>query len=118
MIEHIDERNFYDIIKHNDVVLVDFTSKYCAPCKLQERELVNIDRQFGNKIKIISVEISRSPKLASKFGIVATPTLMFFKKGKKVRFTSRSQGRIDRFIGLRQARQLVGPINFLLNMKV
>lgn len=109
--------SFKRLINENDVVLVDFTSKYCGPCRLQERELKILEQHFGNKILIISVDINENLNLATKYGINATPTLMFFKKGKKVRFKSRTKGRIDRFIGLQNANRLIGPINYLLNLK-
>jgi len=117
MIKKITSLNdFYKIIKNNDVVLVDFSSKFCGPCKLQERELEQLDRQYNGKIKIISIDINEHPKIAMKYGIMATPTLMFFKRGKRIMFKSRTQGRIDRFIGLRKYEQLIGPINYLISL--
>ncbi|MBD3227030.1 MAG: thioredoxin fold domain-containing protein [Candidatus Lokiarchaeota archaeon] len=117
MVEYVDKRQMEQIIQNHDVVLVDFSSKFCGPCQFQHKELDKLKHKLGDKIKIISVEMNRNPDLAIKYNIRATPTLMFFKNGKKIRFKSRSQGRMDRFIGLRKMQQMIGPANYLISMK-
>jgi thioredoxin 1 len=116
MVEKMDERRLQQILQKKDLVIVDFSSQFCGPCRRQVEELNKIENKFGNKIKIVSIETNQNPHLAVKYNIHATPTLMFFKDGKRVRFKSRSQGRVDRLVGLRNAHELTGAINYLLKM--
>lgn len=117
MVEYIDKHQLEQTLLNHELVLVDFSSKFCGPCQIQHQELKKLKNRLGDKIKIISIEMNRNPELAMKYNIRVTPTLMFFKNGKKVRFKSRSQGRVDRFIGLRKVNQIIGPANYLLSMQ-
>lgn len=61
--------------------LIDFFATWCGPCKM----LMPILEEFDNDIKIIEVDIDKFPKLAQDYRIMAVPTLIFFKDGKKIK---------------------------------
>ena len=65
-------------------VLVDFYSKTCGPCKMLSFILNDIDKQFGDKVKIIKIDFEENPDLIDKYKVEGYPTLIMFKDGKEL----------------------------------
>ena len=65
-------------------VLVDFYSKTCGPCKMLAFILNDIDKRFGEKVKIIKVDFEENPDLIEEHNVEGYPTLVAFKDGKEV----------------------------------
>ncbi len=81
----------------DDLVLAEFYSKTCGPCKMLAFVLREIDKQLGEKVKILQVEFNENPELASEFTVTGYPTLIVFKDGVE-------QSRIS---GLQQKPQII-----------
>lgn len=80
---HINEANFKEEVLHSEVpVLVDFWAPWCGPCKMIAPHLEELAREFDSRIKIVKINIDDSSKIATSYGIMSIPTLIFFKKGK------------------------------------
>lgn len=67
--------DFFDIVEKG-IILVDFHAEWCAPCKMEDIILDNIDF-----IDILKVDVDEFKDLAIKFGVMSIPTLCFFKDG-------------------------------------
>jgi thiol-disulfide isomerase/thioredoxin len=73
------------IITSNEYVLVDIGSKYCATCKTVKPILESLRTQYGEKLKIIEIELEESPQvIADLKNVKVFPTLIFYKNGKIV----------------------------------
>ncbi|MBF4493230.1 sulfurtransferase [Flavobacterium sp. MR2016-29] len=71
------------IIAENNYVLVDIGSKYCATCKTVKPILEDIRTQYGEKLKIIQIELEESPQVIADLKTVKVfPTLIFYQNGK------------------------------------
>ncbi|MBF4507493.1 sulfurtransferase [Flavobacterium sp. JLP] len=71
------------IIAENNYVLVDIGSKYCATCKTVKPILEDIRAQYGEKLKIIQIELEESPQVIADLKTVKVfPTLIFYQNGK------------------------------------
>ncbi|WP_029273015.1 rhodanese-like domain-containing protein [Flavobacterium sp. KJJ] len=71
------------IIAENNYVLVDIGSKYCATCKTVKPILEDIRAQYGEKLKIIQIELEESPQVIADLKTVKVfPTLLFYQNGK------------------------------------
>lgn len=80
MIKHLEkEEDFYELIQPG-ILLVDFYTEWCGPCKMQASVLANIDY-----LDILKVDADKYTSLAMKFGIMSVPTLCFFKDGLLMR---------------------------------
>jgi len=67
----------YNEAVQEGVVLVDFYSDGCGPCRILApilQELVNVD--------VVKINVSDFPELASQHNISAVPTLKFYKNGQ------------------------------------
>ena len=54
-----------------------FSSPYCAPCKIVEKMLSEINMSlFGKKLRIKKVDIAKELELARKFKILSVPTII------------------------------------------
>ena len=58
-------------------VLVDFYSTWCGPCKMLEPILDELEKEYDGKIDIYKVNTEEEIELASTFGIMSVPTLLF-----------------------------------------
>lgn len=76
--------SFGEIIKGETPTLVDFFAKWCGPCKMMKPILENLHQRMGNKVRILKVDIDKSPAIASALQIQSVPTLLLFKAGQPV----------------------------------
>ncbi|MFZ9386740.1 MAG: thioredoxin [Chitinophagaceae bacterium] len=76
------KESFSDILNGDTPVLVDFTAEWCGPCKMMKPVLEQLHRQMGDRVRIIKVDIDRSPAAAGAFSVQSVPTLILFQKGK------------------------------------
>lgn len=77
----LDEYN--KIIADNNTVLVDIGSKYCAPCKKVKPVLETIKAEYGEKVKIVEIELEESPQVIADLKTVKVfPTLILYQNGQ------------------------------------
>ena len=93
--------SFNQIINQETPVLVDFKADWCAPCKMMAPILKQVKQHFKDQVKIIKIDIDKSPAVAQKFDIRGVPTTILFKNGKNVWRQS----------GVIQANQIISVIN-------
>ncbi|KAJ2017511.1 hypothetical protein GGH13_005448 [Coemansia sp. S155-1] len=79
------EKQFIEIIKESSskLVVVDFYSLTCPPCRVVDGILNQLAMQYPN-VGFYKVDIARFPDISEKCLITATPTLQFFRKGKMI----------------------------------
>jgi thioredoxin 1 len=73
------KETFGDIIGGNKVVLIDFTAEWCGPCKMMKPILEELRKRMGDKIRILKIDIDRSPVVSDAFNIQSVPTLMLIQ---------------------------------------
>lgn len=63
-------------------VLVDFWAAWCGPCRMVSPVLDKLARERPGAIKLVKVDVDKSPGLSRRFDIQAIPTLMVLVDGK------------------------------------
>lgn len=71
-----------EVLKSSEPVLVDFFAEWCGPCKAMAPALDEIAAEMQGKVKVVKVDVDKSPGVTGEYGIRAMPTLMLFKDGK------------------------------------
>ena len=75
------KETFGEIIGGNKLVLLDFTAEWCGPCKMMKPILEELRQRMGDKIRILKIDIDRSPAVSDAFSIQSVPTLMLIQNG-------------------------------------
>ncbi len=82
---HLSDDNFkVEVLQSSLPVLVDFWAPWCGPCKMVGPIVEELAREYAGKIKVGKIDIDENSKVATQYGIMSIPTLMFFKGGQVI----------------------------------
>lgn len=77
------DANNFDVEISSGIVLVDFYTDWCGPCKMIAPILDQLSIEMAD-VKFIKLNVDNAPTIKQKFGVMSAPTLMIFKDGKQV----------------------------------
>lgn len=100
MIKEGNNVNFKEL-EDNGLVLVDFYSVTCGPCKMLGLVLNEVEQELGDELSIIKLDFEQNQELAERFLIIGFPTMLLLKDGKEV-------GRLN---GLQQKKTILSFID-------
>jgi thioredoxin 1 len=88
--EKIKATELDSILESNDIVVLDFSSPGCAPCKKVPPLLDEILGELADlNIEAYEVNVAEEPALAQRYFVLGVPTIIIFHKGKETkRFNS------------------------------
>lgn len=82
---YIDGNRFTAVVERAPgLVLVDFTADWCPPCRILAPHIDALAREREGRLIVAKVNVDDQPDLASRFGILSLPTLLFFREGQVV----------------------------------
>ena len=73
---------FSDIIEGNDVVLVDFSTQWCVPCKKMKPVIEEIKKE-NKDVKVVFIDADANKELVRKFKLRGVPVFIIFKDGNE-----------------------------------
>lgn len=71
-----------EVMESNVPVLVDFFATWCGPCQMMGPVLEQLQAEYGDKAKIVKVDIDQAMDLAQKYRVMSVPNMIFFKDGQ------------------------------------
>ena len=84
-IKHTSDDKFdADVLKTEGLVLVDYWAEWCGPCKMIAPLLDEVAKDYGDKLRIVKVNVDDNQEITAKYGIRGIPTLKLFKNGEEV----------------------------------
>jgi thioredoxin 1 len=93
-----------EVLQSSVPVLVDFWAVWCGPCKMIGPHIDELATQYAGKAKVLKCNVDDETEIASKYGVMSIPTLLFFKGGKVV----------DQIVGAVPKATIAGKLDGLL----
>ena len=79
------DADFGEVAEQADLpVLVDLWATWCGPCRMVSPALEQVAKDLAGRIKLVKVDIDKSPALARRFEVQAVPTLLILDHGRPV----------------------------------
>ncbi len=73
-----------EVLQSTTPVLVDFWAEWCGPCRAIAPIVKELAEDYGDRLKVVKINIDDSPQTPGAFGIRSIPTILAFKDGKVV----------------------------------
>ena len=75
----------FDTAVSEGSVLVEFSARWCMPCRMLEPVLQQLAASFRGRVRVMSVDTDHQPALAERFAVHTVPTMILMREGEVVR---------------------------------
>jgi thioredoxin 1 len=80
----VTDETFDKIIRNNQLVVVDCWAPWCFPCQMVAPIIEELAMQYAGKVLFGKLNVDDNPLVATWYGIMSIPTLLFFKNGELI----------------------------------
>ena len=63
-------------------VIVDFWAPWCKPCDAIEPHLRELADGWGDRVRLVRVNVDAEAGLSGRYGVLSLPTVMLFEDGE------------------------------------
>ncbi len=71
-----------EVLRSDLPVLIDMYADWCQPCKQLSPIVEEVARELEGKLKVVKIDIDRSPQIAQAFRVQSIPTLVVMAQGQ------------------------------------
>lgn len=75
---------YNQLLESDKLVLVDFYADWCAPCKKMKPYILNIEKQYTEKIKVLRINVDQNAELCKELKITGLPVLKLYSNKKEI----------------------------------
>ncbi len=81
----VTDQNFQAEVLESDMpAIIDFWAEWCAPCRAIAPIIKELASEYGDKVKIVKMDIDANPNTPGQYGVRAIPTVLAFRGGQVV----------------------------------
>ncbi|MFQ5910454.1 MAG: thioredoxin [Thermoplasmata archaeon] len=80
----VTDADFDETISRYPVVVVDFWAVWCGPCAMMDPVIEELAKTYEGKVVFGKLNVDENPVTATKYGIMAIPTMLVFHNGELV----------------------------------
>lgn len=85
-VSEVTDANFDEIVKGSKTLtVVDFWADWCAPCRQLSPIIDELADKYGAEVQFVKLDTNDNPAIAMREGVMALPTLQFWKDGQVVK---------------------------------
>ena len=86
--QQVTDATFSDeVLRSDKPVIVDFWAEWCGPCRMVGPVVDQIGEEYGDKVKVLKLDVENNPATAMKYGITSIPAIYVFKDGEVAKQT-------------------------------
>ena len=74
-----------EVLANSKPVIVDYWAEWCGPCRQVAPVLEEIASEYSDKIDVVKLNIDENPTVATRYRIMAIPTMSVFQNGEVVK---------------------------------
>ena len=78
------DADFDDAVRSPGLVVVDLWAEWCGPCRMVAPVLETLSREFAGQLKVVKVDVDRSPAVAARYEARSIPLMLFMRGGEVV----------------------------------
>ncbi len=107
MAQIITEQDFDALVlKSNKPAFIEFFASWCGPCKMLSPIIDELAEEYKDKdVVIAKVNVDDNNQLASKYGVMSIPTMLFFSRDGDI---------VHTMAGVQRKEKIRGKIDELL----
>lgn len=83
MIEICSLDKFKQAIAEHEICLVKFGTTWCGPCRVMQKTLQNVEKDYDN-VYFIEVDAESAEEIAAEYDVTTVPEIFVIKNGEVV----------------------------------
>jgi thioredoxin 1 len=84
VLEVTDQTFEQEVLQSDKPAIIDFWAEWCAPCRVIAPIVNELAEEYGDRVKIVKMDIESNPNTPGQYGVRAIPTVLAFQKGQVV----------------------------------
>ena len=84
VLEATDSNFDSDILKSQELSIVDFWAEWCGPCRMLAPTIEAIADEYQGKVKVYKMNVDMNPSTPTNYQVRGIPTVILFRNGEVV----------------------------------
>ena len=73
-----------EVLESDKPAIIDFWAEWCGPCRTISPIIQELAAKYGDRVKIVKMDIDANPKTPGQYSIRSIPTVLAFKDGQVI----------------------------------